>query len=90
MAQSRGFTLIELLVVIAILGILAAAVLIAVNPFERLAQTRDSGRKDSISFLGRATAIYYTSKLNIQVRKQVGLLTILIAEDLQQTGQLIL
>lgn len=32
-----GFTLIEILVVIAILGILAAAILIALNPFTRSA-----------------------------------------------------
>jgi len=33
-----GFTLIELLIVIAILGILAAAVLVAINPAKRTRQ----------------------------------------------------
>jgi len=53
-----GFTLVELLVVIAIIGILAAVVLVAVNPLEQLARTRDSGRKTAVAQLGRALEAY--------------------------------
>ena len=44
----RGFTLIELLIVIAILGILAAAVLVAVNPKKRQDQAKDANIKADV------------------------------------------
>lgn len=53
-AKSSGFTLIELLIVIAILGVLAVVVLVAINPVQQLARTRDAGRISSVSQLGRA------------------------------------
>ncbi len=56
-----GFTLIELLIVIAILGILAAAVLVAVNPAKRQKQARDSARKNDIGQLATALQAYYTT-----------------------------
>ncbi|MEY4744300.1 MAG: hypothetical protein RL272_245 [Candidatus Parcubacteria bacterium] len=40
----EGFTLIELLVVIGIIGLLAAAVLVAVAPLQRLRETRNARR----------------------------------------------
>lgn len=59
--SSHGFTLIELLVVIAVLGILAAGVFTAINPLERLAQTRDALRKAAVGQLVQAMQSYYTS-----------------------------
>ena len=56
-----GFTLIELLVVIAILGILAAAVLVAINPVKRSQQARDSARKSDIGQLATALQAYSTT-----------------------------
>lgn len=57
----RGFTLIELLIVIAILGVLAVVVLVAINPVQQLARTRDAGRVSSVSQLGHAVEAYYTA-----------------------------
>ena len=57
----RGFTLIELLIVIAILGILAAAVLVAINPGKRTRQAQDAKRKNDIGALATELQGYYTS-----------------------------
>lgn len=59
--KSKGFTLIELLIVIAILGVLAVVVLLALNPVQQLARTRDSGRISGITQLGHALEAYATS-----------------------------
>ncbi len=58
----KGFTLIELLIVIAVLGVLATAVLAAIDPVEQLARGRDSGRKNSVVSLGNAIQAYYTAR----------------------------
>jgi prepilin-type N-terminal cleavage/methylation domain-containing protein len=60
--KNVGFTLIELLVVIAILGVLAGAVLIAINPLEQLARGRDAGRRTTIQQIGSAVQAYYTNQ----------------------------
>lgn len=57
----KGFTLIELLIVIAIVGVLAALVLVALDPAEKLRQARDSGRKSDIGQIATALEAYYTS-----------------------------
>lgn len=43
--RTAGFTMIELLIVIAILGILAVAVLAAINPVEQINRGRDTGSR---------------------------------------------
>jgi len=58
----KGFTLIELLIVMAILGVLAVVVLVAINPVQQLARTRDTGRKSTVTQLGHAVQAYYTSR----------------------------
>lgn len=58
---SKGFTLIELLIVIAVIGVLAAVVLVAINPAEQLARGRDAGRKSSVGQLGRSIQAFYTN-----------------------------
>lgn len=56
---SSGFTLIELLIVIAVLGILAVAVLSAINPIEQINRSKDTGsRSDSEQFLSAIDRFY--------------------------------
>ncbi len=59
--KDRGFTLIELLIVMAILGVLAVVVLVAINPVQQLARTRDAGRKSAVTQVGRALEAFYTT-----------------------------
>lgn len=60
--KRKSFTLIELLIVIAILGILAAAVLVAINPGKRMKQATDSKRKNDLSQLVNALNSYLATK----------------------------
>ncbi len=56
--QRKGFTLIELLIVIGIIGILAAAVIVVLNPAELLAQARDGTRLSDIDSVESAISLY--------------------------------
>jgi prepilin-type N-terminal cleavage/methylation domain-containing protein len=56
LTKQKGFTLIELLVVIGIIGILAAVVLVAVNPGRQFASARDTQRRADL--YGITNAIY--------------------------------
>ena len=57
----KGFTLIELLVVIAVLGVLAAAVVAAINPLEKINTAKDSNIKSDVSGIGNAMQAFYTT-----------------------------
>lgn len=63
----KGFTLVELLIVIAILAVLAAAVVIVLNPAELLAQARDSQRINDLNTLRTALSIYVSQSTSIDL-----------------------
>ncbi len=60
--NQAAFTMIELLIVIAILGILAVAVLAAINPIEQINRGRDTGSRSDAEQLVSAIDRYYAYK----------------------------
>lgn len=54
---SKGFTLVELLVVIAIIGVLAAVVVLVINPLELTRRSRDTVRLTDLDNLRQAINI---------------------------------
>ncbi|MCL5006914.1 MAG: prepilin-type N-terminal cleavage/methylation domain-containing protein, partial [Patescibacteria group bacterium] len=54
------FTLIELLISIAVIGILAAVVVVVLNPAQLLAESRDSRRIQDLGNLNNAIGMYLT------------------------------
>jgi prepilin-type N-terminal cleavage/methylation domain-containing protein len=58
---SKGFTLIELLVVIGILGILAAALVATIDPFEQIKKAQDSDMKNLATEFLNANIRYYAN-----------------------------
>lgn len=65
MKSIKGFTLIELLVVITILGILAAVVMVAINPGERINEANDSGKKNDVGQVATALEAYFTANKGV-------------------------
>ncbi len=59
--QKAGFTLIELLVVIGILGVLAAALIATIDPFEQLKKAQDANVKNTTVEMVNASIRYYTT-----------------------------
>ncbi|MEX0587542.1 MAG: prepilin-type N-terminal cleavage/methylation domain-containing protein [Patescibacteria group bacterium] len=61
MTIRKGFTLIELLIVITIIGILAVAVLSAINPIEQIRRATDQGIDSDAAELLNGLERYYTA-----------------------------
>jgi len=60
--KKLGFTMIELLIVIAVLGILAVAVLSAINPIEQINRGKDTGSRSDAEQLLSASDRFYAGK----------------------------
>jgi prepilin-type N-terminal cleavage/methylation domain-containing protein len=60
--QNKGFTLLEILLVIAAIGILAAIVLVAINPNRQIAQARNTVRQADINTIQKAVEQYLIEK----------------------------
>ncbi|PWU22883.1 hypothetical protein C5B42_04845 [Candidatus Cerribacteria bacterium 'Amazon FNV 2010 28 9'] len=58
--RSLGFTMIELLVVISVIGILAVAVLSAINPIEQINKGRDTSTRSDAGELLSASERYFS------------------------------
>ena len=56
--NQKGFTLIEILVVIGIIAVLAAIVIIAINPARQFAQARNSQRTSNVNAILNAVGQY--------------------------------
>lgn len=59
---SLGFTLVELLIVVALLGVLAAAVLAAINPLEQANRARDTRFRSDASQLLASIDRYFVTQ----------------------------
>jgi len=57
----RGFTLIELLVTIGVLAVVAAGVIAAIDPLDKMRQARDAGVQSDISSVATALNTYAAS-----------------------------
>jgi prepilin-type N-terminal cleavage/methylation domain-containing protein len=57
----KGFTLIELLITIAIIGILSAAVLVGLNPAQKMKQAGDAKVKSDVGQAATALQSYFTA-----------------------------
>lgn len=79
----NGFTLIELIIAMAIIGVLAVVVLVAINPLERQARARDTGRIATVTQLGHAVEAFYAVAGNAAYPLEVSW-----AQDLIDSGEL--
>lgn len=58
LTKTRGFTLIEILVVIGIIAVLAAIVIVAINPSRQFAQARNTQRTSDVAAISNAIGQY--------------------------------
>lgn len=88
-ARSGGFTMIELLIVITILGILAVAVLSAINPVEQINRGRDTGSRSDAEQLLSAIDRYNAFKGFFPWQYGAGDKNTIISDDGTANGDLV-
>ena len=81
--MKKGFTLIELLITIAIIGVLSAAVLIGLNPAQKIAQANDSKVKSDVGQVATAVQTYYTAYQVYPVTGSAGITALVSTSELR-------
>ncbi len=89
MKTSKAFTLIELLIVIGIIAVIATAIIIAVNPGQRLAEARDVTREGHLKALETALYVYFIDNGDFPETVNLNLLEICNTNLVEDCGSLI-
>ncbi len=82
-SDSKGFTLIELLIVIAVLGVLAAGILIAIDPVDRINSANDSRVQKDVASMANAGEAYAATHNGNYATTAEGMAALVSAGDLK-------
>lgn len=83
-SSSSGFTLIELLIVIAVIGILAAALLVAIDPIDKIRAGNDTKVVNDVRSIYDAANRYYTQNGIIPTESGANIYsTVLVPDELK-------
>lgn len=83
----QGFTLIEIIVVIVLLGIVATAIIVGVNPIDKIARGRDAARKNSVSEIATAVQAYVATKNQFLVGDNTWIESLVTSQELKRVPE---